>query len=295
MTERAAVENQDTQNARAPEDARATNASKPAKAEKPAKQTKADPNVWRSFSVDLWWNDLNDVEVGLYKHSQHRAKSRQFSQDSDVIGEVLEDGERTGLVTYREGAWAGDGKSSAKRLVVKLFTPSMNWKGSLELMTGRSLQLSLGANGFPVTAFSLVINNHDQVITLERSPRKLPGFPETFSFFILKDGVPALYRLRRDWLSIRANYSLYDQKSALIGRLHGRIFNLGGRWDVTLRKDSDCRELDAVLQLFCAMLRFNAQSKRHIQTLLNSVNQGEAIAEIAKEEAALYANPRRLQ
>jgi hypothetical protein len=250
-------------------------------------------DLWRNFSVDMWWNSINDVEVGLYQHSRHRAKSRQFSQDSDVIGEVLEDGERTGLVAYREGAWEGDGESGG-RLVIKLFTPSMNWKASLELMTGRSLQLTCGARGVPVTAFSVVISGHEQVVALERSAWKLPGFPETFSFFILKDGSPVLYRLRRDWISIRANYTLYDQTGARIGRLRDRLLNLGGRWDITLRKDCGGRELDAVVQLFCAMLRFNAESKRRVSALHRRMKKGGSGVEIAREEAALYVNPRRL-
>lgn len=262
---------------------------------RPAKAAPAAEAVrWRSYSIDLWWNDLNDVEVGVYAHSRHRAKSRQFTQDSDVIGEVIEDGERAGLVTYREGAWRGEGKTP-RRLVVKLFTPAMNWKASLELMTGRSLQLSFGAGGVPVTAFSLVINGHDQIVSLERSAWKLPGFPERFSFFILKDGAPALYRLRRDWIDLRASYTLYDQTGARVGRLRGRLINLGGRWDVTLRKDAGGRELDAVLQLFCAMLRFNARCRSHIAGLLQAVRRGEAVAGVAPEEAALYANPRRLK
>ena len=53
----------------------------------------------RSFTVDMWWTDLNDVEIGFFIHSRHRAKSREFTQDSDVIGEVLEGGERTGLIS----------------------------------------------------------------------------------------------------------------------------------------------------------------------------------------------------
>ena len=42
----------------------------------------------RTFTVDMWWTDLNDVEIGFFIHSRHRAKSRQFTQDTDVIGEV---------------------------------------------------------------------------------------------------------------------------------------------------------------------------------------------------------------
>ncbi len=35
----------------------------------------------RSFTVDMWWTDLHDVEIGFFIHSRHRAKSREFTQD----------------------------------------------------------------------------------------------------------------------------------------------------------------------------------------------------------------------
>ena len=78
----------------------------------------------RTFTVDMWWTDLNDVEIGFFIHSRHRAKSREFTQDSDVIGEVLEGGQRAGLISYREGLWKSENPGE-KRLVLKLFTPSM--------------------------------------------------------------------------------------------------------------------------------------------------------------------------
>ena len=46
------------------------------------------------YTVDLWWTDFNDVEFGLFKHTKHRAKSREFSADSDVIVAVEVNGER---------------------------------------------------------------------------------------------------------------------------------------------------------------------------------------------------------
>ncbi len=57
------------------------------------------------YTVDMWWSDLNDVEVGIFVKSRMRARSRQMTADSDVIGEVRENGERTGLLTYRESLW----------------------------------------------------------------------------------------------------------------------------------------------------------------------------------------------
>ncbi|MEJ2123639.1 MAG: hypothetical protein P8Y47_02235 [Alphaproteobacteria bacterium] len=69
--------------------------------------------TFSQYTVDLWWTDLNDVEFGLFRHTKHRAKSRQFSKDSDVIGAVVVNGERKGLLTYRRGLWE-DGKGMSE-------------------------------------------------------------------------------------------------------------------------------------------------------------------------------------
>ena len=57
-------------------------------------------------------------------------------------------------ITYREALWKAE-KPGEKRLVLKLFTPSMNWRASMEMLVGRSVQLSTGAGGFPVIAYSI--------------------------------------------------------------------------------------------------------------------------------------------
>jgi hypothetical protein len=245
----------------------------------------------RAFTVDMWWTDLNDVEIGLFVHSRHRAKSRQFTQDSDVIGEVLENGERTGLISYREGLWKSQNPGE-KRLVLKLFTPSMNWRASMDLMVGRSVQLSAGAGGFPVTAFSIHIDGHDQVIQLERSARKWPGLPEQFSFFLMEDGEARLYTLRQDWIDISGDYTLYDQTGAKIGRLTGHIFDLGGKWNVTV-SEGCTPHLATVLQLVCAMLKFNAAARRHVNRVTHEVTSGAIKLALEKQETDLYMNPRR--
>lgn len=245
----------------------------------------------RSFTVDMWWTNLHDVEIGFFVHSRHRAKSRQFTQDSDVIGEVIEDGERTGLITYREGLWKSENPGE-KRLVLKLFTPSMNWRASMDMLVGRSVQLSAGAGGFPVTAFSIHIEGLDQVIQLERSARKWPGLPEQFSFFLMEDGEARLYRLRQDWIDIGGDYSLYDQRGARIGRLNGHLFDIGGRWDVTL-KGKQPAHLATVLQLVSAMLKFNAAARRHVDRLTHEVASGAIRLALEKQETDLYLNPRR--
>jgi hypothetical protein len=249
-------------------------------------------NAIRTFTVDMWWTDLNDVEIGLFRHSRHRAKSRQFTQDSDVIGEVLEDGERKGLISYREGLWKSE-DPAGKRLVFKLFTPNMRWRATMDLLIGRSVQLSAGAGGFPVTAFSLNVDGHDQVIQVERSARKWPGLPEKFSFFLLTDGEAKFYSLRQDWINIGGDYTLYSQTGERVGHLNGRVIDIGGRWDVEIAEEHYSQVMAAALQLICAMIKFNGAARRHIAAVTDSVQCGAMKLALETQEAALYLNPRR--
>jgi hypothetical protein len=246
----------------------------------------------KEFTVDMWWTDLNDVEIGLFRHSRHRAKSRQFTADSDMIGEVKENGERTGLISYREGLWKADNPAQ-KRLVFKLFTEKMTWRASMDLLIGRSVQLSAVAGGFPVTAFSLNVNGHDQIIQVERSARKWPGIPERFSFFLLDGGEARLFRLRQDWINIGGDYTLYDQTGTRIGHLNGRVIDIGGRWDVKLAAEHATPQMCATVQMICAMLKFNAAARRHIEALTANVRRGGAKLALQAQEVALYLNPRR--
>ncbi|MGB9024849.1 MAG: hypothetical protein WA384_16865 [Rhodomicrobium sp.] len=245
----------------------------------------------KSFTVNMWWTDLHDVEIGFFIHSRHRAKSREFTQDADVIGEVLEGGERAGLITYREALWKAE-KPGEKRLVLKLFTPSMNWRASMEMLVGRSVQLSTGAGGFPVIAYSMHIDGLDQVIQLERSARKWPGMPEQFSFFLMEDGEARLYRLRQDWIDLGGDYTLYGQTGAKIGRLNGHLFTAAGRWDVTIDGGQPAH-LAPVLQLVGAMLKFNHAARRHVGRITQGVSAGAMKLALEKQEADLYLNPRR--
>jgi hypothetical protein len=169
----------------------------------------------------------------------------------------------------------------------------MSWRGSMECLLGRSLQLTVGAHGLPVICYSINISGHDQVIQLERSAHKWPLMPENFSFFLLQDRKAQFYRLRRDWISIGQDYTLYDGTGERIGHLNGRILDLGGRWDVKLREDHDNPRLTGVLQLFCGMLRYRRAVERHVRALARQLHRGDLSPEIEAQESDLYYNPRR--
>jgi hypothetical protein len=250
--------------------------------------------AFHEFVVDVWLTNFNSVEFGFYKNSRNKAKSRQFTSDMDIFAEVTENGERTGLLGYREELWKNK-TGMDKRLVFKLFNESLNWRATMDLMLGRSLQLTYGARGVPVMAFSANLNDHEFMVYLERSANKWPFMPENFSFFLLEAGKPVFYRLRRDLIDFGGDYKLYNQKNERIGQIDGRVFSLGGHWNCRVKTEHADARLVMVLQMFCGMLAFNRGLKRHMKTLIADIKAGKVDPKIEKQEADLYMNPRRVR
>jgi len=249
---------------------------------------------WVQFIVDVWITNFNSIEFGIYKRSRNRAKSRQFSADMDIFAEVIEDGARTGLLGYREDLWTKN-TGMDKRLVFKLFTESLSWRATMDLMVGRSLQLTLGARGLPVTAFAINTGDHDNMVYLERSAHKWPFLPEHFSFFLLEDGRPAFFRLRRDFIDLGGDYTLFNEHDQAVGFLDGKVFSIGGKWKGRVKIEYADPRLMMVLKVFCGMLIFNADARRHVRSLARDVVCGKYTPRLEKQEAELYMNPRRVR
>lgn len=249
---------------------------------------------WSEFTVNVWITPFNSVEFGIYKHSRNRAKSRQFTTDMDVFAEITQNGERTGLLGYREDLWRKN-TGMDKRLVFKLFNETVNWRATMDLMIGRSLQLTLGARGLPVTCFSVNTGDHEQMVYLERSANKWPLLPEYFSFFLLEDGKPQFYKLRRDLINVGGDYTLYNHHNENIGDLDGKVFSIGGKWYGRVKSEHADPRLLVVLKLFCGMLIFNDEARRHMRRLSRDIAAGKYTPKLEKQEADLYMNPRRVR
>jgi hypothetical protein len=251
-------------------------------------------NQWHHFVVDVWITNFNSVEFGIYKHTRNKAKSRQFTSDMDIFAEIIENGERTGLLGYREDLWQKN-TGMDKRLVFKLFGERLNWRATMDLMIGRSLQLTLGARGLPVTAFSINVNDHEQMIMLERSANKWPLLPENFSFFLIENGRPQFYRLRRHLIDLGGDYTLYNEHNQAIGVLDGKVFSIGGKWKGRVLREHSDQRLLMVLKLFCGMLIFNRDCCRHMKSLSKQLVAGGYTPKLEKQEVDLYMNPRRVR
>lgn len=260
----------------------------------PAASTRRGKAEWHEFTVDVWITNLNSVEFGFWKRQRNKGKSRQFTSDMDIFAEVIEGGERTGLIGYREDLWSKN-TGMDKRLVFKLFGENLNWRASMDMMLGRSLQLTLGARGFPVMAFGVNVGNHEQVMHLERSALKWPFMPEDFSFFIIDDGRPVFYRLRQHFIDLGGDYTLYDEHDRVIGDIDGKVFSIGGKWYGRVRKESADPRLLMVLKLFSGMLVFNRACRAHLKALHREIRAGRLVPKLQRQEADLYMNPRRVR
>jgi len=267
----------------------------PVPANKNTKPGTAPADGWHRFTVDVWITNLNSTEFGIYKRSRNRAKSRQFTTDMDVFAEVIEGGERTGLIAYREDLWK-KAEGMDKRLVFKLFSENLNWRATMDLMIGRSLQQTLGARGLPVMTYSINTTDDNFMIYLERSANKWPLLPENFSFFLMDEkGNPEFYRIKRDLIDIGGDYTLYNQRDEIVGHLDGKVFSIGGLWRGKVKASYDDSRLMTVMKLFGGMMIFNPSCRRHMKRLWRDVLAGRLDPKLERQEADLYLNPRRVR
>ena len=259
-------------------------------AKKPAKGA----GEWYRFDVDVWITNFNSTEFGVYKRSRNKAKSRQFTSDMDVYAEITENGERTGLLGYREELWT-KAKGFERRLVFKLFGEKLNWRATMDLMLARSVQETIGARGVAVPTFAINTNDHDQVVYLARSANKWPFTGENFSFFLMDGEQIRFYRIRQDLLSPGRDYSVFDSMGNKIAKLDGRLFTIYGNWKCKVRGDHADNLLLSVLKMFVGMLIFNKSCRRHIKGLARDVGRGMAVPKLQRQETDLYMNPRRVR
>lgn len=251
-------------------------------------------NKWHDFTIDVWITPFNFIEFGFWKRDRNRGKSRQFTTDMDVFAEIIENGESTGVIGYRKELW-NDATGSDKRLVLKLFSETLNWRASMDMMLARSVQQTLGARGLPVTTYAINTSDDDFVIYLERSANKWPLCPEHFSFFVMDDKTPRFYRLRRDIINLGGDYSLIDETGETVGYIDGAIFTIGGKWRCSVRADHADPRVLMVMKLFTGMIVFNPEARRHVKQLARDIRSGRISADLQRQESDLYMNPRRVR
>ena len=250
--------------------------------------------AFHHFVVDVWLTDFNATEFGIFKRSRNRAKSRQFTTDMDVFAEVIENGERTGILGWRKDLWQKNEKTD-QRLVFKLFSDKLNWRATMDLMLARSVQQTIGARGIPVATYSVNTSGEDQVVYIERSANKWPLMPENWSFFLMRDGGLEFFRIRQKFFRWGDDYLIYNGQGEVIGLLDGAALSLAGKWRCRVKSEFASAHLLATLKLFTGMLVFNDRARSHVRRCASAVRKGMYQPKLEKQEIDLYMNPRRVR
>jgi hypothetical protein len=259
------------------------------------------PEKERKIILDLWKTKLHGVTTGIKQLEEHMAKSRQFNRDMKLFGEVKEkkkgEEETVGYIGYREGLWDEQENKLERRLVIKLFSKSIYYQGTLEEMVGREFTRSLSAQkDFP--AFNIMIDGFDYLISLNKIRGGWSWFiPEWFVFRLdFEEGlIPVILKHK---VGPGIDYRIVNGLgNTQFGLINGKKFDVGGKYDITL-KSSDKRLTDNVLVrtliLFAASLKFHNDIFNKIKKGTKLMKKGEWQPEITNEELMLQRNPRAI-
>lgn len=250
----------------------------------------------REFVVDLWKTGAHSVEVGIKKEEVLRAKSRQFTKDMDIFGNVKDKKNDLGYVAYREEPWKEDVPN--KRIIIKNFTKSMNWKGSVEELVARGVSQSLAA-GKPLPAFMINLTSNSRLIKLEKVQKHGSFGKSVFSFVLVDDNSNEFssFIIQADRLTIGSDWDVLDRRGEKIAEIDGAGFNIGGKYTIRIDEKASTfrKELDDVLILFAALSKFLEDVEKKLEKTMKYLEKEENKLIIAKEESMLYANPRLIK
>ncbi|MBS7288956.1 MAG: hypothetical protein KIH01_09545 [Candidatus Freyarchaeota archaeon] len=250
------------------------------------------------YTVDFWRTDLHGEEIGIRQKEVLMSKSRQFTRDMDLYGSVKLGSEDVGYVGYRSGIWdSGNVGLEEKRLVVKAFSKSFSWIGSIEELVSRSVARSIGV-GQPLPAFATVLADDKLIHHVEKIYRG-PARTETYVLFSVDEGSRVLHtvKLVGKRVSLGADFDvLYGAGEKKVGKVDSKLLNVGGKVEVKLSEEvADNKALANLLVLFAATLRFQGEVESKIEEIINEMKKRGAAIKVQSEEVGLLINPRILK
>ncbi len=243
------------------------------------------------YEVDFHKTGMHGYAMGVRQKQQHMSKSRQFSKDLDIYGEVKRDGESIGFVGIRENAWKDD-ELSQRRLILKYFSKTMNWKGTMELMVGRSIVNSIVMES-PAPVFTINLPRHDFLMDLRRiRPAKMnPGL--NFGLELIDEEKLSVIQFDDKRLRPGDDFTIKTGKGKKVGDIDSKVLNIGGKVDFKIEEESlEIHGLESCTVLFVAMLRWKSDLDDLIEKQIKAYEKGE-LGKLDNHELDAMTNPRR--
>ena len=262
--------------------------------------------IYRVFSQDLHSTRLHSEGIGFRQLEMWRSKSRQFTKDADIIGNIetaqrsndkekLPSLEKAGFIILRRSLWSDVDKLD-RRLVVKLFTKSGGWIATMEEMIAEEYTASFVSDE-PLVSFT-VLTRESEMITWVKQQKRGGMSTENYSFYIIgPDNSFESFRIEGARGSMGDDFNVIrlngNQKVAHIDSKFG---DLGGEFKVNV-KDPVLAENEwfcRVLQCFSIMVAYRGEIRDKINKGFHLWKKGKKIPKQHRYEISLLANPRKL-
>ena len=232
------------------------------------------------LEIDFWKTDFHGVEKGIRQDEQHRAKSSQFTKDMDIIGDVKKDGELYGYVAVRKEPLE-EKESSRRRLVVKYFSKTMNWRATIEEVVSASLSNSLIIDEVsPVFRLSLARNEYEQQL-MRVHPRRIGGGAHFALTFIHKDdgkdeGMFTLLHFDAKKLTLGEDFDVKNAAGKKVAKVDSKSMNIGGKVEVRYGEEiKSVSGLGHTLVLFACYLKYDDEVKKIIEDQMKDYKEGK--------------------
>ncbi|NPD88391.1 MAG: hypothetical protein HGN29_06690 [Asgard group archaeon] len=256
---------------------------------------KEEQIVYSHIVVDLWRTKMHRQEWGIRLDAQRAQKDRQWTRDMDLIGLVKINDKDYGHLALREKIWK-ETDPLERRFVMKMFSPSGYWRGSIERLQGESFAIS-HATKEPCPAFICIFKHTRNLFRIKRLAH-YPRFQgQVFGFSYLDENdIFRSFVFDDKRLTPGSDWMVKDIHDKIIAKINGKFANLGGKFKIDIydEKLATDKTFFNMLILFSSTLRFLKGIKKNIKKSLKELKNTDTDVKLDDSESNLYLNPRKL-
>ncbi len=257
--------------------------------------------VYKKLVVNFWRTRLHDEEIGIHQQLKYTAKTRWFSKNFDIEGNISIDGEKKCIIAFNKDQW--EGPIEKKRLVCRYFTTMEetmdskakggNFKGGIELSITHSLIQSFEIK-HPAPVFYAQIPGVKFLVRFVRGWR-FWGTRWTFPLLPEQKGDKLQMVLCKGVVGPGRNYKLYIGKK-LIARVDGHPIQKEYEIEIYDEDYAKDRTFVRYMILFGLACNFMDGAKKIVKRLFKKMKAtGTSDYIPPKSEMDLFRNPRMMR
>ncbi len=252
----------------------------------------------RQITVDFWRTSLHGEKIGVRQKDQQRAKSRQFSKDMELYGEIRFGKEESGHIGFRSTEWLESdiSKGQIPRLVVRFFDDNDRWVASIEENTIQGLMLSLAYNE-PMPVFNIFIKGVSNVYTMMRIEEGMSD-RMVVPLILEKDGNTVdFFIFNRKQFTMGDDWEIYrpSEKKKILADLDSKKLDIGGKVEINIYDPELVKNKIFVntLIMFASIIKFWGEVKDTLKDVYKKYKDEAFDFKPSRHELDLLQNPRR--